>query len=87
MVPAAVLLGFAFNMLHNALQIRATEMAPGARGTGLALFSFAWILGQGVGVAAMGAGVAAFGYAAMVLAFGLGFALLAVWMRQAWRLA
>jgi MFS transporter, YNFM family, putative membrane transport protein len=87
MVPAVVLLGFAFNMLHNALQIRATEMAPRARGTGLALFSFAWILGQGVGVAVMGSGVGLFGYAAMVFAFGAGFALLALWMRAAWRLA
>lgn len=82
LVPCMVLLGFAFNMLHNTLQIRATEIAPHARGIGMALFSFAWVLGQGLGVAAMGLGVAPFGYAAMIALYGAGFALFGVWMRN-----
>ena len=81
-VPCTVLLGFAFNMLHNTLQIRATEMAPHARGIGLALFSFAWTLGQGVGVYVMGAGVGLVGYASMVAIYGAGFGLFGVWMRN-----
>jgi predicted MFS family arabinose efflux permease len=75
-----VLMGFGFNMLHNSLQVRATEMAPHARGIGMAVFSAAWIFGQGLGVGAMGFGVAAFGYSAPIMAFGVGFALLSLWM-------
>jgi predicted MFS family arabinose efflux permease len=82
MVPCTVLLGFGFNMLHNTLQISATEIAPRARGIGMALFSFAWVLGQGLGVAAMGPGVDSFGYAAMIAAYGAGFAAFGVWMRN-----
>lgn len=86
-VVCTVLLGFAFNMLHNTVQVRATEMAPHARGIGLALFSFAWILGQGLGVAVMGAGVGLLGYAAMVAIYGAGFGLFGVWMRNTFRRA
>jgi len=75
-----VALGYGFNMLHNSLQIRATEIAPHARGIGMAVFSAAWIFGQGIGVAAMGAAVGNWGYASPMIAFGLGFALLAAWM-------
>jgi predicted MFS family arabinose efflux permease len=84
-VPTIVLLGLGFNMLHNTLQIRATEMSPRSRGIGLALFSFAWILGQAIGVAVMGMGVARAGYAPMIAAYGVGFLLLALWMRVAFR--
>jgi predicted MFS family arabinose efflux permease len=82
MVPCTVLLGFGFNMLHNTLQISATEIAPRARGIGMALFSFAWVLGQGLGVATIGLGVDSFGYAAMIAAYGAGFAVFGVWMRN-----
>jgi predicted MFS family arabinose efflux permease len=82
LVPCMVLIGFAFNMLHNTLQIGATEMAPHARGIGMALFSFTWVLGQGVGVAVLGLGVAPLGYAVMIAVYGAGFALFGVWMRN-----
>jgi len=74
-------LGFAFYMVHNTLQMKATEMAPQARATGLSLFSMFWAGGQAVGAALMGGAVAAFGYAPMIACFGLGFALLGVGLR------
>jgi predicted MFS family arabinose efflux permease len=42
-------MGFSFYMVHNTLQTRATELAPGARGSALALFAASFFLGQGIG--------------------------------------
>ena len=80
LIALTVTLGYGFNMLHNSLQIRATEMAPHARGIGMSVFSAAWTFGQGAGVAAMGICVGVFGYGPPIIAFGIGFALLAAWM-------
>jgi predicted MFS family arabinose efflux permease len=74
-------LGFSFYTMHNTLQMKATEMAPQARATGLSLFSMSWAAGQAVGAAFMGAAVAAWGYAPMIVAFGLAFALFGVGLR------
>lgn len=41
--------GLAFYMLHNSLQTQATELAPSARGSAVALFASALFLGQGAG--------------------------------------
>jgi len=43
--------GFGFYMLHNTVQVLATELAPSARGSALALFASCFFLGQGVGPA------------------------------------
>jgi predicted MFS family arabinose efflux permease len=43
--------GLGFYMLHNTLQTNATQMAPQARGTAVALFSSALYVGQSIGVA------------------------------------
>lgn len=43
------LAGFGFFMLHNTLQTQATELAPRARGSAMALFAAALFLGQGGG--------------------------------------
>ncbi len=75
-------LGFSLYMVHNTLQTKATEMAPNARATGLALFSMSWAGGQAVGAAAMGAAVAAFGYTPMLILFGCGFTALAFSVRM-----
>jgi predicted MFS family arabinose efflux permease len=74
-------LGFSFYTLHNTLQMRATEMAPQARATGMSLFSMFWAGGQALGAALMGAGAAAFGYAPVIAAFGVGFAALGIGLR------
>jgi MFS transporter, YNFM family, putative membrane transport protein len=74
-------LGFAFYTMHNTLQMKATEMAPQSRATGLSLFSMGWASGQAVGAALMGGAVAAFGYAPMIICFGIAYALLGVGLR------
>ena len=80
-VPSAIGLGFAFYLIHNTVQTKATEVAPDARGSALALYASAWAIGQASGVAAMGVAVAYTGYATAIVAAALGFALLGLWLR------
>ena len=49
-LPACALAGFGFYALHNTLQVQATQMAPAARGTAVALFACTLFLGQSVGI-------------------------------------
>jgi predicted MFS family arabinose efflux permease len=44
-----VLLGLGFYMLHAVIQIYASELAPAARGSAMALHSFFFFLGQAAG--------------------------------------
>jgi predicted MFS family arabinose efflux permease len=81
-IVCTVGLGFSFYMLHNTLQTRATEVAPQARGTALALYSSAWALGQAAGVAAMGLAVGLLDYRAPIIACGAGYFFLGLWMRR-----
>jgi predicted MFS family arabinose efflux permease len=68
-------------MLHNTLQVNATQMAPAQRGSSLALFACALFLGHATGVTLAGmlaervgtAPVIA-GAGVMLLAVGLAFA-------------
>jgi MFS transporter, YNFM family, putative membrane transport protein len=49
--PAAVVaVGLGFYMLHNTLQVNATQMSPEARGTAVSIFSSALYVGQSIGV-------------------------------------
>lgn len=48
---AVAVIGLAFHMVHNTLQVNATQMAPQARATALGAFSSALYLGQSAGVA------------------------------------
>ncbi len=50
--PACLVAGFGFYALHNTLQTNATQMAPQARGTAVALFACTLFLGQTTGVLA-----------------------------------
>ena len=51
------LLGFGFYMLHAVIQIYASELAPAARGSAMALHSFFFFLGQAVGPIVYGIGL------------------------------
>lgn len=82
MMVCTIGLGFSFYMLHNTLQTKATEMAPQARGTAVAMYSSAWALGQAVGAAAMGLAVGLFDYRPSIIAFGAGYFVLGLWMRR-----
>jgi predicted MFS family arabinose efflux permease len=81
-IPCTVMLGLAFYLIHNTIQTRATEVAPDARGSAVALYASSWALGQAGGVAAMGLAVAAVGYAPAIVASGIGFGLLGMWLRS-----
>jgi predicted MFS family arabinose efflux permease len=50
-VPACILVGLGYYMIHNTLQINATQMAPAARGTAVSVFASLFFLGQSAGVA------------------------------------
>lgn len=66
----ALALGFAgigYYMLHNSLQTEATEIAPSARGSAVALFACGFFIGQGLGPLLFGALVHALGFAAALL--------------------
>lgn len=45
--------GFGFYMLHNTLQVQATQMAPASRGTAVTLFACLLFFGQSTGVLLM----------------------------------
>ncbi|MFD1625305.1 MFS transporter [Azospirillum griseum] len=64
---AFLLAGFGFYMLHNTMQTQATELAPTARGSALALFASSFFLGQGVGPVVYGALVHHTGFPALLL--------------------
>lgn len=61
------LVGLGFFMVHNALQMQATELAPDARGSALALHAFFFFLGQAAGPVLYGLGLATIGVAATVM--------------------
>lgn len=50
-VPGCFFFGLGFYMLHNTLQIHATQMAPERRGAAVAAFASCFFLGQSAGVA------------------------------------
>ncbi len=64
-VPFFIATGFAFYMLHNTLQTKATEMAPQARGAAVSFFAFCLFLGQAAGVAVFGPAIGTLGYRVM----------------------
>jgi MFS transporter, DHA1 family, inner membrane transport protein len=47
--------GISFYMLHNSMQTEATELAPSARGSAVALFACGFFVGQGFGPLVFGA--------------------------------
>ena len=59
-LPGLFAMGLGFYMLHNTLQINATQMAPDSRGTAVALFASCFFLGQSTGVALAGLAVERF---------------------------
>ncbi|MGZ5133198.1 MAG: MFS transporter [Caldimonas sp.] len=60
--------GVAFYMLHNSLQTEATELAPAARGSAVALFACGLFIGQGLGPLVFGALLHALGAQVAMLA-------------------
>ena len=75
-VPGILLIGVGFYMLHNTLQVNATQMAPEARGSAVSLFALCLFTGQSVGVWLAGKVVDAYGTQPVFVAVSLGLALL-----------
>ena len=69
--PACTGFGLGFYMLHNTLQINATQMAPDRRGAAVAAFASCFFLGQAVGVAIGGAALSTIGTQGVLVACGV----------------
>ncbi len=62
--------GISFYMLHNSMQTEATELAPSARGSAVALFACGFFVGQGLGPVIFGALLHGLGPRLALLAVG-----------------
>jgi YNFM family putative membrane transporter len=71
--------GLGFYMLHNTLQVNATQMAPDARSTAVGIFSAALYLGQSAGIALAAPLVDRFGAPPVFIIAALLFPLLTLW--------
>jgi YNFM family putative membrane transporter len=81
--PACIIvLGLGLYMLHNTLQLHATQMAPEARGGALALFACSLFLGQSLGVWLASLVIDAAGARPVFLAAGIGLFALALDFRR-----
>jgi predicted MFS family arabinose efflux permease len=84
-VLASLLAGLGLYMLHNTLQANATQMAPQARGTAVALFATALFLGQSIGVACGALVIDHAGARWIFAAAMLGLAMIGAWFARALR--
>lgn len=81
-IPSVIGIGFGFYMLQNTLQAKASEMAPHERAAGVSTYVAFWSLGQATGVGTMGLAVWLVGYTMPIIAFGLGYFALGLWLRS-----
>ncbi|GGC10402.1 MFS transporter [Oxalicibacterium flavum] len=77
-IPACLCCGLGFYMLHNTLQINATQMAPERRGAAVSIFASCFFLGQSVGVGLAGLSIERFGTAAVIACGAVGVLLTAL---------
>ena len=75
-IPACFVFGLGFYMMHNTLQINATQMAPERRGAAVAAFASCFFIGQSAGVAAGGVLLEPLGTAPLLAAAGVGVAVI-----------
>jgi predicted MFS family arabinose efflux permease len=83
LMPALALIGLGFFCVQGVLQLKATEIAPEARGTALSGFVFCLFVGQGIGVFALGYLVDGPGYRVTFATAAAAVMLLTVWMQKA----
>jgi len=77
------LLGFGFYSLHAVIQIYASELAPSARGSAMALHSFFFFMGQAIGPIVYGLSLATIGIRPM-LVFGAAVLVVVGWTCAQW---
>jgi len=68
--------GFGFFLMHGTFQAQATELAPTARGSAVALFACALFCGHALGPVLMGAALHLLGTSGAILLFAAGIAIL-----------
>ncbi len=84
MIPLMGTMGLGFYCMHSTLQTKATEMAPGMRGTAVSLFAFGLFVGQSVGVWALGRVKESTGtYVTPFFIAGIGLLVLGLYLRTA----
>lgn len=76
-MPACALAGLGFYMLHNTLQINATQMAPERRGAAVAAFASCFFIGQSAGVGTNGLLITRMGTQGVITLGALGVLLVA----------
>jgi len=81
-VPCLMAQGMGLYMMHNTLQVHATQMAPDSRGAALALFAFCLFTGQSLGIWLASLMVDARGTLPVFLAAGAGLAALAFFFQK-----
>jgi predicted MFS family arabinose efflux permease len=81
--PIALVVGFGTYLYHNTLQTNATQMAPSARGTSVALFAFCLFFGQAMGVTAAGYAFDHWGEVPLLLAPAVAMTLMGWWFARA----
>jgi predicted MFS family arabinose efflux permease len=81
-LPCLLALGAGIYMLHNTLQVNATQMAPDSRGAAVALFALSLFSGQSVGVWLGGLVVDRLGTTPLFLVSAIGLPLLALDFRR-----
>jgi predicted MFS family arabinose efflux permease len=86
-VPAEVLLGLGYFMLHSVLQARATELLPNARSTATSGFAFMLFMGQALGALLCARGIEAIGYRAVFAADAGAMLLLGIMLWRLFRVA
>jgi predicted MFS family arabinose efflux permease len=74
-IPACFVFGLGFYMMHNTLQINATQMAPQRRGAAVAAFASCFFIGQSAGVAVGGAFLSSVGSMPLLVAAAIGVAM------------
>ena len=82
-IPAEILLGLGYFMLHSVLQARATELMPQARSTATSGFAFMLFMGQAAGALLCARGIDVAGYRAV---FGVDAAAILLLGLMLWRL-
>ena len=77
-LPLCLLAGLGFYMIHNTLQMQATQMAPTQRGTAVALFACSLFLGQSVGMGMASWLIDRSSTTVVLAGYGIGLALVAL---------
>ncbi|MCX7374171.1 MAG: MFS transporter [Alphaproteobacteria bacterium] len=79
---SGLLLGCGYMMIHGTIQVRASELAPDARGAAMALHAFSFFIGQFIGPVVYGWAIPAVGTIVFLFA-GVALAWLGWWMARA----